>query len=166
MTLEVMAVQKVKEKYPEAVVEEHAFRGDQTIIIRKEFLLPVVKFLKEDPQLNFSLLIDLTGVDYLGRSPRFEVVYNVFSLAHQVRLRVKVQVEEKEPEVDSLVPLWPIANWYEREVWDMFGVRFKGHPDLKRILMYEGFEGHPLRKDYPITKRQPRIGPATDAKKG
>src|SRR3990172_3094849 len=105
MTLEVMAVQRVKEKYPQAVVEEHAFRGDQTIIIRKEFLLPVVKFLKEDPQLNFSLLIDLTGVDYLGRSPRFEVVYNVFSLAHKVRLRVKVQVEEENPEVDSLVSL-------------------------------------------------------------
>lgn len=166
MTHEALAVQKVKEKFPQAVVDEHAFRGDQTIIIKKEFLVPVVKCLKEDRELDFNFLMDLAGVDYLGRSPRFEVVYNIFSLAHKARLRVKVQVEEEDPEVDSLVPLWPIANWYEREVWDMFGVRFRGHPDLKRILMYEGFEGHPLRKDYPITKRQPRIGPVTDAKKG
>jgi len=90
---------------------------------------------------------------------RFAVVYHFFSKAHKHRLRLVVPVEESVPEVDSLTSLWPGADWLEREVWDMFGIRFKGPPDLKRILMYEGFEGHPLRKDYPVKKRQPLIGP-------
>ena len=90
---------------------------------------------------------------------RFEVVYHFFSLTQRQRLRVKVPVEESNPEVVSLTSLWNSANWFEREVWDMFGIRFKGHPSLKRILMYEEFEGHPLRKDYPVNQRQPLIGP-------
>ena len=90
---------------------------------------------------------------------RFTVVYHFFSIAHKHRLRLVVPVDEADAEVDSLTSLWPGANWLEREVWDMFGIRFRGHPDLKRILMYEGFEGHPLRKDYPVKKRQPLIGP-------
>ncbi len=87
------------------------------------------------------------------------MVYHFYSLPRRARLRVKLPVSEDQPEVDSLTSLWKSANWYEREVWDMFGIRFRGHPNLKRILMYEGFEGHPLRKDYPIKKRQPLIGP-------
>ena len=90
---------------------------------------------------------------------RFTVVYHFFSTAHKHRLRLVVPVEESAAEVDSLTGLWPGANWLEREVWDMFGITFRGHPDLKRILMYEEFEGHPLRKDYPVKKRQPLIGP-------
>jgi len=90
---------------------------------------------------------------------RFAVVYHFYSMAHKHRLRLVVPVEEADAEVDSLTSLWPGANWLEREVWDMFGIGFRGHPDLKRILMYEGFEGHPLRKDYPVKKRQPLIGP-------
>ena len=92
---------------------------------------------------------------------RFAVVYHFYSMAHKHRLRLVVPVEEAEAgaEVDSLTSLWPGANWLEREVWDMFGIGFRGHPDLKRILMYAGFEGHPLRKDYPVKKRQPLIGP-------
>ncbi len=90
---------------------------------------------------------------------RFTVVYHFFSTAHKHRLRLVVPVEESAAEVDSLTDLWPGANWLEREVWDMFGIAFRGHPDLKRILMYEEFEGHPLRKDYPVKKRQPLIGP-------
>ena len=90
---------------------------------------------------------------------RFAVVYHFFSVAHKHRLRLVIPVEEAAPEVDSLASLWPAANWLEREVWDMFGIRFRGHPGLKRILMYEGFEGHPLRNDYPVKKRQPLIGP-------
>jgi len=90
---------------------------------------------------------------------RFEVVYHFFSLPLNRRIRLKVPVEESAAEVDSLTPLWASANWFEREIWDMFGIRFRGHPDLKRILMYAEFEGHPLRKDYPINKRQPLIGP-------
>ncbi len=90
---------------------------------------------------------------------RFEVVYHFFSLLLKARLRVKVPVEESDPEVDSLAGLWASANWFEREVWDMYGIRFRGHPNLKRILMYAEFQGHPLRKDYPVNKRQPLIGP-------
>jgi NADH-quinone oxidoreductase subunit C len=90
---------------------------------------------------------------------RFAVVYHFLSLNHKHRLRLVVPLEEPAAEVDSLTELWPAANWLEREVWDMFGIRFLGHPDLKRILMYEGFEGYPLRKDYPVRKRQPLIGP-------
>jgi NADH-quinone oxidoreductase subunit C len=90
---------------------------------------------------------------------RFEVVYHFFSLPLTHRIRVKVPVPEDQPEVDSLTSLWPAADWFEREVWDMFGIRFRGHPNLKRILMYESFEGHPLRKDYPVNRRQPLIGP-------
>ncbi len=102
------------------------------------------------------MLADLSAVDYLGQTPRFEVVYHLNSLERNVRLRVKVPVNEGE-EVESVTSLWQIANWLEREVWDMFGIRFSNHPNLKRILMYDEFEGHPLRKDYPITKRQPRV---------
>ena len=94
-----------------------------------------------------------------GPASRFEVVYHFFSLPLKARLRVKVPVEESDPVVDSLTPLWASANWFEREVWDMFGIRFRGHPNLKRILMYAEFQGHPLRKDYPVNKRQPLIGP-------
>ena len=90
---------------------------------------------------------------------RFEVVYHFYSLARNHRLRVKVPLMANDPVIESVTSLWPSANWYEREVWDMFGIRFTGHPDLRRILLYQEFEGHPLRKDYPITKRQPLIGP-------
>jgi NADH-quinone oxidoreductase subunit C len=90
---------------------------------------------------------------------RFTVVYHFYSTSHKHRLRLVVPVPETDAELDSLTPLWPGANWLEREVWDMFGISFCGHPGLKRILMYEGFEGHPLRKDYPVKKRQPLIGP-------
>ena len=90
---------------------------------------------------------------------RFEVVYHFFSLPLKSRIRVKVPVEESDPRVDSLTPLWASADWFEREVWDMYGIRFRGHPNLKRILMYEEFVGHPLRKDYPVNRRQPLIGP-------
>jgi NADH-quinone oxidoreductase subunit C len=103
--------------------------------------------------------MDLTAVDYFKRKPRFEVVYHFLSLKNLFRIRVKVPLSEPDPELDSLVSLWASADWYEREVYDMFGIRFAGHPDLKRILMYPEFEGHPLRKDYPIDKRQPRVGP-------
>ena len=115
-------------------------------------------------ELRFDVLMDLTAVDYCrfpGREdgPRFEIVYHLYSLPHNHRLRVKVRADEDEAVVASATPLWPIANWFEREVWDMFGVRFDGHPDLRRLLMYEEFVGHPLRKDYPVNRRQPLIGP-------
>jgi NADH-quinone oxidoreductase subunit C len=153
-----LSLQLLREKYPDAVLDTLLPQGDATAIIRPEFLTKVIDFLKKDPQLLFDVLIDITAIDYPERKPRFDVVYHLLSLSFTRRLRLKVPVEDGEA-LDSLTPWWGSANWLEREVWDMFGIRFSGHPDLKRILMYEEFEGHPLRKDYPIHKRQPLIGP-------
>jgi len=153
-----ISLQLLREKYPDAVLDTFLPQGDATAVIRREFLTRVMDFLKNDPRLLFDVLIDITAVDYPERKPRFNVVYHLLSLPFNRRLRLKVPVEDGEA-LDSLVPNWGSANWLEREVWDMFGIRFSGHPDLKRILMYEEFQGHPLRKDYPIRKRQPRIGP-------
>ncbi|MGH7290929.1 MAG: NADH-quinone oxidoreductase subunit C, partial [Myxococcota bacterium] len=111
--------------------------------------------LRDRPELAFNFLMDLTAVDYLGQTPRFEVVYHLYALTQHARLRVKIRVAEDEAWVQSLVDLWKSANWLERECWDMLGIRFVGHPDPRRILMYEEFVGHPLRKDYPVDKRQP-----------
>ena len=124
----------------------------------------MLRFCRDDAALRFDMLMDLTAVDYLtypGREepPRFEVVYHLYSVPHNHRVRIKAGVEEDDPVVPTAVPLWPIANWFEREVWDMFGLRFAEHPDLRRLLLYEQFEGHPLRKDYPVSRRQPLIGP-------
>jgi NADH-quinone oxidoreductase subunit C len=118
-----------------------------------------MRFLRDDPELAFDMLTDLTCVDYLGQEPRFEMVYHLYSVAKNHRLRVKARVAEPSCEIDTLVPLWPSANWMEREVWDLYGVRFTGHPDLRRILLYEEFQGHPLRKDYAKERRQPLVGP-------
>src|SRR5579863_1598202 len=149
-------LQRVQEQFSAQIIETHSFRGDETAVIRPAALQGVAKFLKETPQLDFNFLMDLTAVDYLffagGRvqkKTRFEVVYHFFSLKFNHRLRLKVPVEEKSPHLDTLCDLWPSANWYEREVWDMFGIRFNGHPHLKRILMPNTWEGHPLSKDHP-----------------
>lgn len=159
------AIQRVQVQFAQDILEAHAFRGDETLTIRVSALRDVAKFLKDTPELDFNFLMDLTAVDYLfyaggkiQKEWRFEVVYHFFSLKHNHRIRIKVAIYEKNLEVDTLCDLWAAANWYEREVWDMFGIRFKGHPNLKRILMYEEFQGHALRKDYPFNKRQPLIG--------
>ena len=104
--------------------------------------------------------MDITAVDYLSKkTDRFEVVYHFYSQKHNDRLRVKIPVSIDDCIAETITPLWKTANWYEREIWDMYGIKFRNHPDLKRILMYEEFKGHPLRKDYPVNKRQPLIGP-------
>lgn len=149
-------IQSIRAKVASDILGYHSYLGDDTILVKRESIFPLMKLLKE--QFQFETLADLSAVDYLGQEPRFEMVYHLNSLERNIRLRVKAGVRENE-EVDSLTPLWPIANWLEREVWDMFGIRFKNHPDLRRLLMYDEFEGHPLRKDYPINKRQPRVKP-------
>ncbi len=161
-------LERLQEKFAANIISTHAFRGDETALIKPTALLSVATFLKELPELDFNFLMDLTAVDYLfyagGRVQkefRYEVVYHFFSLKHNHRIRLKVGLGEENLEVDSLCALWPSANWYEREVWDMFGIKFRGHPNLKRILMYEEFQGHALRKDYAFNKRQPLIGPKT-----
>ncbi len=149
----------LKENLPDAVLETSLPQGDAMAVVRAEWLFKVMEFLKREARLNFNVLVDITAVDHMGREPRFEVVYHLLSLPNNQRLRIKVPVAEGQPAVSSICSLWASANWLEREVWDMFGIRFSGHPDLRRILLYEEFQGHPLRKDYPIRKRQPRIGP-------
>jgi NADH-quinone oxidoreductase subunit C len=152
------SLQLLKENHPDGILDTLLPQGDVTAVIRPEFLVKIMDFLKNDSRLLFDILMDITAVDYYKRKPRFDVVYHLLSLSFNRRLRIKLQIEEGKP-VDSLTSMWGCANWLEREVWDMFGIPFSGHPNLKRILMYDGFEGHPLRKDYPIKKRQPRIGP-------
>jgi NADH-quinone oxidoreductase subunit C len=148
---------------PGAVLATHAQRGDLTALVDAARLVEAMRLLRDDPVTAFDMLTDLTAVDYLGypgrSGPRFEVVYHLYSLEKGQRVRVKVGVEADACEVDSVVALWPSANWMEREVWDLYGIRFRGHPDLRRLLLYEEFEGHPLRKDYPKERRQPLVGP-------
>ena len=158
-------LQRLRDRFGTAVVETHEFRGDTTAVVQRDALEEVLRFCRDAPALRFEMLTDLTAADYLkypGREdgPRFEVVYQLYSLTHNHRLRLKVRIDEDDAVVPSAVTLWPIADWLEREVWDMFGVRFAGHPDLRRLLLYEEFVGHPLRKDYPINRRQPLIGPS------
>ncbi len=140
------------------ILEAHTLRGEEIIFLSREGMLETFRLLKEDLQLDFNFLMDITAVDYLGKkTPRFEVVYQMYSLSHNRGLRVKVALGEEELEVPSLTSLWKSADWLEREAWDMFGVRFQGHPDLRRILLYDEFQGHPLRKDYPVNQCQPRV---------
>ncbi len=154
-----ITLQKIKESFENDVIELDSPFQQDTAVLAPSAHLAVAAFLKEDPELQYNYLMDLTAVDYWKRKPRFEVVYHFLSVVHSFRLRLKLPVAEPEPTVDSLTSLWPSANWYEREVYDMFGIQFTGHPDLRRILLYPEFEGHPLRKDYPIKRRQPLIGP-------
>ena len=151
----------LRTRFPEGIVATHQLCGDDTAVVRQESLRAVAQALRDEPDLAFNVLMDLTAVDglKLGTSSRFEVIYHFYSLEHNRRVRLKVPVDERDPSVDSLSDLWPAADWFEREVWDMFGIRFRGHPNLKRLLMYEEFSGHPLRKDYPVNRRQPLIGP-------
>ena len=158
-------LQRLQNRFGPAVLETHERLGDATALLERGWLFETLQFCRDEPALLFDVLMDLTAADYLkypGREdgPRFEVVYHLYSLPHNHRVRLKVRVDEDDAVVPSAVELWPIANWLEREVWDMFGVRFAGHPDLRRLLMYEEFVGHALRKDYPINRRQPLIGPS------
>ncbi len=124
------------------------FRGETTILVEKAAIYEVCKFAKE--QLGFSVLLDLSGVDNFGEEPRFELVYELYQFERAEHLRVKVSVSEDDLEVPSVVDVWATANWHEREAYDMYGIRFRGHPDLRRILMWDGYPFYPLRKDFPL----------------
>lgn len=139
-----------------AVAGEYT-RGQAVVMVPRDGVIAALAALRDDPALRLDVLVDITAVDYLGRTPRFEVVYQLRSQPHGHRLRVKAGVPDDDPTIASAVALWASANWAEREVFDLFGIRFTGHPDLRRILMYESFEGHPLRKDYPLERRQPIV---------
>ncbi len=124
-----------------------------TIYVPADRLVATCVALRETPSLNFNVLVEVTAADYFPRDPRFEVVYHLLSIPHRIRLRLKVRATEKLA-VPTVQGIWPAAGWLEREVWDMFGVVFDGHPDLRRLLMPEDWEGHPQRKDYPVQIRK------------
>jgi len=143
--------EKVKEKFPEQVVDVAEFRDQVSVIVKKDQIVTILKYLHDDPLLSLDHLQDLTAVDYLKKKDvRFEVVYNLYSMRYRHQIRIRAQVPENDPKIGSVVPIWAGANWHERECYDMFGIVFNGHPDLRRILMPEDWEGHPLRKDYPL----------------
>jgi len=144
----ILAVEKLKEKFPNSVLEVTTFRGEVTVGVSKGEIFEICKFLHSDPDLQFHLLTDLCGLDFFPQTPRFGIVYLLCSLKNGQRLRLKTRVGEEES-IRSVESIWKVANWYEREVYDLFGIRFENHPDLRRILMWDGYEGYPLRKDYP-----------------
>jgi NADH-quinone oxidoreductase subunit C len=149
---------RLKERFVSGeVFETGSAHGDEWARVVPVAWREVATFLRDDPSLQLDMFIDLTCVDRTPQKPRFDVVMHLRSIQKKHRLRLYTAVPEEKAEVDSLVSIWPGANWFEREAFDMFGVRFNGHPDLRRILMYPEFVGFPLRKDYPKEKRQPLV---------
>lgn len=144
----------------DVIVATHSELGDDTACVKASYWLEVASFLRDDPRCAMQMLVDLCGVDHFEDAQRLEVVAHLYSLTLGHRIRIKSRVGDDECDnasIDSLVSVWTGANWFEREAYDMFGIHFEGHPDLRRILLYEEFEGHPLRKDYPAEKTQPLV---------
>jgi NADH-quinone oxidoreductase subunit C len=143
-------IKLVKEKFNKDIIEASEFRGDPIIKVKKDSLINVCKYLVSEKELAYNLLVDVTAVDFLPykRTPRFDIVYILVSIENEQRLILKTEVDEGES-VPSVYNIWKSANFPEREVYDMFGITFDGHPDLRRLLMWPGFEHHPLRKDFP-----------------
>lgn len=140
----------LQSKFGEAIVSHSEFRGELTVVINRASIVEVCRFLKDDASLAFGFLADLCGIDMYRSANRFGVVYNVYSYNNRLRIRLKTFAEEDDPRVPSVTSVWPTANWHERETYDMFGIHFEGHPDLRRIYMPEDFQHHPLRKDFPL----------------
>jgi NADH-quinone oxidoreductase subunit C len=164
-----LVLDKLKERFGAAILETHSDYGDDTALVDPARWKEIATFLREDPALDFDMPVDLCGVDYPNRAPRMEVVLHLYSVSKRHRLRLKARVGDEDmegAELDSLVGIWPGLNWLEREVFDMSGVRFRGHPDLRRILMYPEFEGHPLQKTYPAQRTQPLVPYRTEDEAG
>ncbi len=156
-----MLIDAVKQRFGGDVVVAESAHGNDSVVIHRDRAPELLRALRDDPEFCFESLADLTAVDWPDRDPRFEIVYQLKSLTKAQRLRVKIQAPANDAWVHSATALWKSADWLERECYDMFGIVFRGHPDLRRILMYDEFQGHPLRKDYPVMKRQPLV-PETD----
>jgi NADH-quinone oxidoreductase subunit C len=144
------AVARLVGWHPQAVEGVKFDRDEMTIYVERSAIRHAVALLKDDPNCPFNYLSDITCVDWHPSEPRFEVIYHLLSIPHKERVRVKVKLSGENPALDSVTSVWPGANYFEREVFDLFGIRFNGHPYLRRILMPENWEGHPLRKDYPV----------------
>tara|TARA_B100000959_G_C14809881_1_gene553305 strand:+ start:101 stop:637 length:537 start_codon:yes stop_codon:yes gene_type:complete len=149
---------RLREKFPNAIEETTNHLGNETAYIKREAAFDVAMYLRDDDALKFDLPVDCSAVDWLNKkTPRFEIVYHLYSTTLKHRLRLKIRLDENDVETPALTQVWKGMNWHERECWDMYGIIFRDHPKLKRILMYEEFEGFPLRKDYPVEGRQPLI---------
>jgi NADH-quinone oxidoreductase subunit C len=144
-----LGLKKLKEKFPSSVLEEKTFRGEVTVTVPKGSILEICQFLYSDPDLSYHFLTDLCGLDLFPDAPRFGMVYLLYSMKNNERLRLKARIAEGES-MASVESVWKAANWLEREAYDLFGIAFDNHPDPRRILLWEGYEGHPLRKDYPL----------------
>jgi NADH-quinone oxidoreductase subunit C len=142
-------VQKLRQFSPESIEDAQLFRGELTLWTPASGLRRVMELLRDEKSLSFKYLSDVTALDHYPNEPRFETVYHLYSIERNDRLRLKVRLGGDDPRVDSLVPVWPAANAFEREVFDLFGIYFEGHPFMMRIVLPEDWEGHPLRKDYP-----------------
>ncbi len=146
-----LIAEKIKERFSEEVLDIKEFRGQVSVALKKEKILDIFRYLHDDADLFFDYLVDVCGADYLGKKEkRFEVVYHLYSIKHRHAVRIKAEVPGDKPSIDSVVPIWAGANWHEREAYDMYGIVFNGHPDLRRVLLPEDWEGYPLRKDYPV----------------
>ncbi len=143
-------IDKLKAQFGEQSIQANEFRNELTIVVPKERIVEICRFLKEDEELKFDLLADLCGIDMNTPEERFGVIYNLYSLTNKFRLRLKTFTGEDDPRVPTVTGVWGTANWHERETFDMFGIVFEGHPDLRRVYMPEEFEHHPLRKDFPL----------------
>ncbi|GAC1448732.1 MAG: hypothetical protein PVSMB4_06220 [Ktedonobacterales bacterium] len=144
----------VREHFADHLLDVTEYRGETTLLLRPGAIAQVCRALRDAPELHYNFLADITAVDWPEREPRFDVVYHLLSLETRAVVRLKVRVgatDEESPEVPTVTTVWPTANWYEREIFDLFGIRFAGHPNLQRILMRADWVGHPLRKDYPLT---------------
>lgn len=143
-------------EFPNVVTDPVEFRGEITLrLIEPEQIADVCRFARET--LSFEFLLDITSIDNLGEEPRWTLVYELYSLRHNCHLRLKASLSGDQPEIPTLARVWPAANWHEREVYDMMGIRFRGHPDLRRILMWEGYPYHPLRKDFPLCGKSSEV---------
>ncbi|MCZ7581874.1 MAG: NADH-quinone oxidoreductase subunit C [Deltaproteobacteria bacterium] len=153
---EPITIRKLRERFGGEVLDVQRRPGDDAVTLKRGRIPDIARFLRDDPELRYGYLMDICGVDYLDLEiqPRFAVIYHLYSLEHGHRIRLKVPLDETDAELDSVVPVWDGANWFEREAFDMFGIKFRGHPFLRRILTHHQFVGHPLRKDYDHGKRQ------------
>jgi NADH-quinone oxidoreductase subunit C len=150
MNLKELIPQKLDENFPDIDFEISEYKNELTVKLDKECLVNICKFLKENDDFQFIYCTDITAVDWAKRKNRFTVVYNIYSMKNDFRLRIKSDVDESEPSIDSVSSVWGSANWQERETYDMYGIKFNNHPDLRRMYMPEEFEYHPLRKDFPL----------------
>jgi len=150
MNTKELIIEKVKEKFGESVEEVSDFRDDLCITIKKDQIVNLGKFLKEDPDLQFIMCKDVTAIDWATRKKRFTTVYHIYSFRLNYTLRLKSNIDDDPPTIETVSSIWRSANWYERETWDMYGIKFVNHPDLRRMYMPEGFEYHPLKKDFPV----------------